>query len=202
MNIRQIATLLIGVTCLAACGKKKAAGDADDPSFPYFSIKQFTADQIKNHLGSPFVLIKYSEVDGKKDSTIMNSYNADWGEAIKAFSETDINDLKFKGKYNVSTFKDDATGAIVFYYEAKEKTLFTRSVQLRIDDETHRIMTIYIETVKNSFWHNTSQKLYYEPMKEIQIQQFDKPLIGHAETRRYNWLFNGGQVTTSTGDER
>jgi hypothetical protein len=146
----------------------------------YFSIKQFVQDQWNTFHGEPITFIKTVTENGKTDSSYVNAYNLEWGEIFKIFFASDISDKKYLNHYDFSMFEDDGTATRNFYYEAKDKDLFTRKLMISADQTNNKIRSIYIETQKDG-WTSYSQKLYYAPMKVIQIQESKKPFIGHIK---------------------
>ncbi len=154
----------------------------------YFSLRQLAADQFKNFRGTPFVIEKIISLNGQWDSVVINSYNADWEAVFNTFFATDISEEKYLDRYKVDVF-DDGMGALVLFYAAKDDKLFTRTLQVRLDAVTNRVLSVFIETGKKSFWNEETQKLYYTPMKLIQIQEYSKPLFGRKKELHITWRF-------------
>ena len=189
MTLKHPCILLLLLVFLAACSRQEAETPGDETAGSgYFSIRQFAADQFDTHRGMPFVIEKQVVLNGRKDSATINSYNADWEPLLTSFFSADISSGKFADQYDVSLF-DDGAGARVLYYTAKQDKLFTRVLQVRVDAATNRILSLYAETATSSFWNKTSRKLYYAPMKLIQIQEFSKPLIGKKRELRIEYRF-------------
>lgn len=61
---------------------------------------------------------------------------------------------------------------------AKDADLFTQKLLLTVDQEHMRVKGIYIETFKKTAIDEVTQKLYYSPMKKIQIQWNEKKVLG------------------------
>ena len=172
LTVRAIIAVL-ALSFFAGCKKKDAtenAAQATDEG-TYFSIIQFTKDQLDTYWGQPFTLVKTVTLNGKTDSTYEQAAKMDWASVFKVFFESDIGKPKFLGKYKFSEFGDDATDSHIFYYEANDPELFTRSLQVTVDPANNKIKNIYIETRKNSTLTSKAQKLYYTPLKVIQIQE-------------------------------
>lgn len=165
---------------ILGCKQKAAPVPATADKGTYFSIKQFTQDQWNTFHGEPITLVKTVTENGKTDSSYVNAYNMDWGWVFKLFFASDISDKKFLDHYNFNMFADDNTATMNLYYEAKDKNLFTRKLMISADQNNRKIKSIYIETEKDG-WSSFSQKLYYLPMKLIQIQEYKKPFIGPAK---------------------
>ena len=108
---------------------------------------------------------------------------------MKAFIESDISDPKYLEKYDFSMFEDGTTDTHNFYYEAKDKKLFTRKLQISADAMTRKIRSIYIETQKNAKWDSKTQKLFYMPMKVLSIQEFEKGTLGSGKELRVEYRF-------------
>jgi hypothetical protein len=162
----------------ASCKKKTPAPAASDDKRTYFSIQQFALDEWNTYAGEPFLIRKTVTVDNKSDSSFTNSDTLDWSGIFKTFFAAEISDPKYLGHYNVKSFADDDDFTINIYYEANEDDLFTRKLLITIDRETRLVRGIYIETIKESLLKATVQKLYYRPMKTVQIQTIEKPVWG------------------------
>ena len=174
-----------------SCKKKEAAPLADAGTGTYFSIKQFELDQWNTWQGEPFLINKTVTINKKTDSSLTNSDTISWAPIFKTFAETDISDPKFVGQYNVNSFVDPQDGSLNLFYQAKEDNddLFTRKLLITMDQDTRKVRGIYIETFKKYFGGEATQKLYYAPMKTIQIQTDDKPLLGSKKFTVVEWTF-------------
>lgn len=182
--------LILTVFSLFSC--KKPAEEpvaANEPEGTYFSIIQFAKDQWDTFYGQPYSLQKIVTMNGKVDTSYVSALDMDWSSVLKIFFETDISDKKYLDRYNFSLFEDDATLTRNFYYEAKEKDLFTRKLQIAADEETNKIRSVYIETSRNSTLNDLNQKLYYVPQKLIQIQEFEKSKTGPDKDIRIEYRF-------------
>jgi hypothetical protein len=193
MHLRsfRIVIPLLLLVCVAGCaGRQQDAvpGQAARTEGNYFSVRQLAADQFRNYRGTPFVIEKIISLNGARDSVVINSYSADWESVLQVFFATDIGEEKFIDGYQVDVF-NDGMGALVLFYAAKDENLFTRSLQVRLDAVSHRVLSVFIETGKKSFWNEETQKLYYTPMKLIQIQEYSKPLIGRGKDLHVIWRF-------------
>ena len=162
-----------------SCKKKKTADPVDDIKGNYFSIRQFGLDQWNTFHGEPFVILKTIRVGkGKQDSSYTNSDTINWTPIFKTFFETDISDRKFLGQYTFTQFDDNTDMTHNFFYQANDEDLFTQKFLITIDQQTTKVMGIYIETLDHGFWEDCTSKLYYNPLKTIQIQTDCKPRFG------------------------
>ena len=161
-----------------SCKKKQDKGAVDSIAGNYFSINQFMLDEWNTFAGEPFMISKSVKIEGKLDSTLTNSDNLNWGPIVKTFSETDISDRKYLGQYKFTQFDDNADHTHNFFYEALDDDLFTRKLLITIDQFTSKIKGIYVETEKKTIFDDDVQKLYYAPLKTVQIQTDEKPLMG------------------------
>jgi len=191
MTIRRILVISLILLTAVSCKKKQADTTKNQAQIDggYWSIIEFGKDQWKTFHGQPFSLQKIVTVNGKTDSTYLSAYDVDWGEILKVFFESDISDKKFIDHYNFSSFDEDVTATHTFYYEAKDPDLFTRKLQISIDPTTNRIVSIFIETQKSSQYDGSSHKLYYAPLKVIQIQDFDNTHTGKPVERLTEYRF-------------
>jgi hypothetical protein len=177
--IQRSILLAAAILLLAACDKKKEKEDFSDVQGNYFSINQYILDQWNTFAGEPFVIQKTMWVDGRTmDSSYSNSDTINWSRLFDIFSKTDISDRKYLGQYSFNQFDDNEDGTRNFFYMAKDPDLFTQKLLLTVDQEHMRVKGIYIETLKKTVIDEVTQKLYYSPMKKIQIQWNEKPVLG------------------------
>lgn len=167
--------IILGVS---GCIKGEPKSEAGLTESGYFSIIQYTDDHFKNYLGTPIVFTKFTNLNGQKDSGFVAYDKVDWNSIFKTFFETDISDPKFADLYQVDMFTDPTTYSRVFYYQAKDKKLFTQTIQVRVEPEYGQVQSIYIEAVQNSFWKKKKKRMMYVPMEVIHIQDQEEPLIG------------------------
>ena len=170
--ISALATL-----CLSAC-KEKTPEIFNDVKGNYFSINQFIMDEWRTHAGEPVAFQKTVIENGKRDSSFTNVEKMDWPSILKPFMETEISDRKYLGKYTFSQFDDNFENTHNFLYTANAKDLYTQKLLICMDINSMKVRAIYIETFSSSLWNERIRKLVYTPLRTIQIQQYDKPLIG------------------------
>lgn len=151
----------------------------------YFSIAQFAADQFETFSGQPYTLLKTVTLNGQTDSSFVSALNMEWGSILAVFFKTDISDQRFIGRYQFSSFEDGVTSSHTFFYEAKDKSLFTRSLQIMVDPFSNKIKSIYIETASKG----KTGKLLYIPLKLIQIQEYASSFIGGEKDLRIEYRF-------------
>ncbi|NDC42514.1 MAG: hypothetical protein EBZ77_13370 [Chitinophagia bacterium] len=144
----------------------------------YFSINKYIIDEWQTHAGEPITFLKSVKMNGKLDTSYTNVLQMDWKPVLSVFSATDISDRKFLGKYTFSQFEDNFDNTLNYMYVADREDLFTQKLLITIDNRSRKVKGIYIETLKSNFFGETRQKLFYSPARTIQIQQYDKPLIG------------------------
>jgi len=155
----------------------------------YFSVRQFAKDQFNSFWQQPFGFEKTEVINGKKETVLLGGLNMDWGRILQTFFDADISDTKNIGKYEFTVINDDATMSKIYDYEAKDPKMFTQKTQIVIDPFTERIKAVYIETHKEDFWKKESQKLFYVPLKVIQIQQFESLRFGKYLSTRTEYHF-------------
>lgn len=164
-----------------------------------FSIKQYIFEQWTNYNGQPFAILKTVKINGKTDSIYTNSEKLNWSEIFSVFFETDISSKESLGHYKFTQFEDKEDRTDNYYYEAIDESRytwnlldedqFTRKLLISVEPFTNRIKGIYIETYTRSIFGDTNQKLYYSPNKTIQIQRYEKPMIGSKKSTIIQYYF-------------
>jgi hypothetical protein len=175
----------------SACKKKKEATDEfADVKGNYFSINQFIVDQWNNFPGPTCVLYRNVRVNDKTtDSSYVTTDKLDWTPIFKTFAASDISDRKFLGKYKFTQFDDPQDETHNFFYQANDEDLFTQKLLITLDMYNMKVRGIYIETYKKTATNESTEKLYYAPLKTIQIQTDEKPVFGSRKHTVANYDF-------------
>lgn len=171
-------TLLLAFS-FSSCKEDAYVDEYANIAGSYFSVRQYALDQWNTFSGEPFLILKTVKVNnGPFDSSYTTSDTLNWGKIFKEFFDTDISDRKYLGKYKFSQFDDEKDETHNFFYEALEEDLYTRKVLLTIDLYNQKVRGIYIEAIRKDAFDDRIVKLYYKPMKRIQIQVTETPLFG------------------------
>jgi len=182
--------LLFPFSILTGCQKKEEPPKTPYTGASYFSIIEYGSDQFRTYWGQPFSLEKIRIEDGKvTDSAIVPAAKVDWAKVLKPFFESDISHPKYLDQYTFSSVDDDLTTSRTYIYEAKDKKLFTQMLQIATDPFTNKIKSVFIETRDGDKFRGQSQKLFYIPVKLIQIQQFESSLLGKDKNIRTEYRF-------------
>jgi hypothetical protein len=182
--------LLFSFSILTGCQKKEEPSKTPYTGASYFSIIEYGSDQFRTYWGQPFSLEKIRIEDGKvTDSAIVPAAKVDWAKVLKPFFESDISHPKYLDQYTFSSVDDDLTTSRTYIYEAKDKKLFTQMLQIATDPFTNKIKSVFIETRDGDKFRGQSQKLFYIPVKLIQIQQFESSLLGKDKNIRTEYRF-------------
>ncbi len=169
MTLLLLCFAFVAVSCNKENTPKPASAKAEEGN--YFSIVEFTRDQLHTHWNQPYTLLKTVTLNGNTDTSFAPANTLDWSAVFKVFFESDISNLKFLEAYDFSSFYEDLTDTRTYNYQAKDAKLFTRKLQVNTDAENGKITSIYIETKKETALSTKEQKLYYAPLKVIQIQE-------------------------------
>lgn len=181
-TFKAILSCLAFALLLASCkeDEPKPAIDAKDGT--YFPIRQFAQDQWNTFLGEPFLIVKSVRVnDGKYDSSYTTSDTLNWGGIFDVFFATDISDPSFLGKYKYTQFPDDNDDTYNYFYQAIDEDVYTKKLLITANQQNNKIIGIYIEASEKSLFEDKLVKLYYKPMKRIQIQETVTPLLGEKK---------------------
>ncbi|GAA4470373.1 hypothetical protein GCM10023093_31520 [Nemorincola caseinilytica] len=164
---------------VSACKEDETPEGVNPAEGSYFSIRQYAQDQWNTFRGEPFLILKTVRVNkGKYDSSYTNSDTLDWGGILQKFFATEISDPSFLGKYKFTQFNDEQDDSHNYFYEALEDDLYTRKLLISVSQETNVAQGIYIEAIDKAPLEERMVKLYYKPMKRIQIQEIVTPLFG------------------------
>lgn len=178
VRLLNILLLCLWATSIFSCKKNEEKKIPDTSNGTYFSIKDFTKDQWKTFHGKPYAINVFTTLNGKTDSTLVSALTMKWSALFSIFFKADISDPKFLEQYDFSMFEESLTETRTFTYTAKDPSLFTQKFQVMADMYNNKIRNIYIETQEQTFWNTKTQKLFYSPVRVIQIQEHNDPLIG------------------------
>lgn len=194
MNFRKKVSFLLPLLiafCVSSCQLFKSEKPQQaNTSEGYYSIKGFLNDQWHLLHGEPIVLLQVSSFNGTTDSAYVRLDSTLWKNICKQFDPSDISDPKFVNQYQFSTFSDNSLNLIYMNYEAENEGLFTRNLNIGIDNLTHKIKSIFIETEQGNHTYEKSQKLTYIPHNLIRIQTFEKSIISKPENLTVSYFFN------------
>jgi len=179
---------ILGI-CFSACKSEILKPEAKAEQETYFSVKQFFDDQWKTRHGIPYTLMRVSTFNGISDSTYLGLDSTLWQNIRHVFDEADIGDPKFLGQYQFNLFSDDQTDVIFLNYEAKNPTLFMRKMNIGMDQFTHRVRSLYIETEQQNRIYKRKQKLLYAPNKLIQIQEFEQSALAPEKDLKIEYIY-------------
>lgn len=163
---------------LSSCKEKSQLDLLTEVKGNYFSINQYIIDEWTSHAGEPLGFKKTIKENGKVDSSMTNGDLMDWPSITSVFIATDISDRKNLNKYTFSQFEDETDNTHDFMYVANKPDMYVQKLLLTMDVNTMKVRGIYIETYEKSILKEKSQKLFYSPMRTIQIQESTQPLLG------------------------
>jgi len=190
IGYRHILLALLLTLTVVSCKEKEEIDEYANVVGSYFSIRQYALDEWNTFAGEPFTIVKTVRKGKEKvDSSYTNSDTLNWSEIFDIFFKTDISDRKFLGKYTFSQFDDNVDFTHNFFYQANDKELYTQKLLITIDQQNNRVKGIYIETLEHDFFDDVIQKLYYKPMKVIQVQTDSKPRFGTRDFKVVQYDF-------------
>lgn len=155
----------------------------------YFSIRQFAKDQFNTYWEQPFSFQRITKSNEKADTALITTEQMNWEEILAPFFAADIGKTDLVGQYDFTIINEDATVSKIYHYQAKNPELHTQQFQVVTDPFNDRIKSIYIETKEKNWWKETTEKLYYAPLKVIQIQSFESYLVGKSEQKLLEYRF-------------
>lgn len=192
IRISTIYLLLLSLGLFSGCKyikEKTRLPENKDNEETYFSIKQFLDDQWNLLHDQPILLLRVAEFNGKKDSAYVELDSTVWRNIRKQFDPADISNPRFLGQYDFSYFEENRLNMITLNYTSKNKKLFTKTIDIEMDNHTQRVRSIYIETSRNNRTYMKSQKLTYFPRNLIRIQTFEKSVISKSEELSISYYF-------------
>jgi hypothetical protein len=179
MYLKKAAVAIVLVSVLAGCTNRateKQEAAAEEGT--YLSLRQYARDLWQTYHNQPITFEKTVRLNGQADTTFENIYQVDWASVFEKFFSAEISDPKFLGRYGFQVFDDESTGLRTYAYEALEPELFTRLMHISVDPVNQKIRSIYIETSSSGDLTYQSRKLYFAPLRVIQIQEREDSRTG------------------------
>jgi len=171
-----LTTSLILLLGIASC-KRDSNAAADTKAF--FDIKgYFEADSARLTKVNP--LVTKTVIHNKVPET-QKVHIQDWGTELSLFIESDINRPSWKDSYDVSKAEN------VISYTAKDPTLKTQRIVIKMENDKVKWMTIFNHT-KNIVYEN-NEKLTYIPDSTYIISRKQSVRILGTNTYRITGLF-------------
>ena len=191
MHLIKTAVAIVLVSVLAGCTNRaaeKAETAAEEGT--YFSLRQYARDLWQTYHNQPITFEKTVRLNGRADTSYENIYQVDWASVFEAFFSAEISDPKYLGRYGFQVFDDESTGLRTYAYEALEPALTTRLMHISTDPVTQKIRSIYIETERKDDLGSQSRKLFFAPLRVIQIQEREDSRTGPGRELlvRYRFL--------------
>lgn len=170
--------------------KKSTYEPPEEEQETYFSVSEFLDDQWKLLAGQPYMLLKVTNFNGSKDSSMVLLDSTLWQQIREPFDAADIGKVQFLEQYRFTTYKENVLNAIYINYEALYKDLYTRRLNVGMDNYNYKIQSIYIEAEKRNRTYTSIRKLTYIPQKSIRIQGFEKSIISKPEEMNVVYYFS------------
>jgi hypothetical protein len=160
-------------------GENKEAEKADTTKF--FQLTEYLKSQINEVNKTPFFIYKIDIVNGKKDSTAINTDV--FNQLSKQFLTPDINDKNLKPHYTENIFEDQTTKGFTISYTAKDKQLEIQNVDILLSEDGQTVKRIFIRKFLNYPDSSAIEQLSWKPGESFQIiRSVQKP--GNSEESR------------------
>lgn len=179
-NSANAFALCLLISACVACKPSNSPNstiNTNDTTETYFSVNTFLTNQWSYLKEQPLVLLKTVKEDNKVDSSYVPLDSTLFAEISAPFLASDISTVEDIGKYSFSFSEDNSTDLIFLQYDALEEQLFCRKIVITAQAENKRIISVYIETQKSSFFNSTAQKMNYTTNGTVIIQEYSKDLF-------------------------
>ena len=149
--MRRFLLLLIPVLAFCAChppenhsAAEVPAQDSVDKSH-YIPVQDLLRSEMANVDSTPYRIMLYHSLDGKKDSVLLKSGQFD--EQAKAFLMPGLDSAAIANRFTESSFFDQTTGMLTFTYATKDTLLGVRRVDILLTPGmgTDKLQSIYLE---------------------------------------------------------
>jgi hypothetical protein len=133
---------------------------------PLFSLADFISKEKENMVKSNTGLIKILELNGKKDTLILEK--PDFAKELEVFIKADINRPASSDQYNIdSTYLRESLLKVT--YSALDKKLLTQKLSIQFNSEG-KVNRIVVRLFNGNLLAKSSQQLMYQPGIGYQIK--------------------------------
>lgn len=165
--MRIIIALMSLVITVSSCGSKGNANAEKSDTTKFFQTAFVIQKDIREVNATPYYLYRLDEVNGKKDSTPINT--AQFNKIAARFLNPDINDKKLKPFYKESIFEDQTMQGFTVNYSTTNKDLEIHSVDVLLKDDGKTIKNIMIRKFFNYKDSSAIEQLTWKPGEKFQI---------------------------------
>ena len=161
--------VVIGIVVLGCKGKSnQSAKDNKIDTSHFFQIDVIFQKDLKEIDATPYFIYKIKKIDGRKDSSAINT--AILKQMAQQFFRPDISSNDLKPKYKESIFEDKTTGSITINYSTLDKELEVQTVDIIMKKDGETVKNIFI---RKFFRYGTDssaiEQLSWKPGERFQV---------------------------------
>jgi len=169
-----ITTFLVCYSCKRNANQQNEASTNDtttqnNDTTRFFQVAQFIQAEIDEVNRTPYFIYKTDIINGKKDSTAINT--AIFNQIASQFLQPDINDEKLKPKYTESIFEDQTTKSFTISYTSKDKALEIQNLEILLAEDGQTVKRIFIRKFYNYPDSSAIEQLSWKPGENFQINR-------------------------------
>ena len=168
MRISLPFLLIFIVCCKQKISTLQKASNSDTVHF--YQVEQFISSQVADVNKTPYYIYQKSEINGKEDSTHINSRQ--FGQLAQHFIKPDISKEPLKKEYIETVFFDQNTKTYTLNYSTKNKELEVQNIDVLLKDDATTLKRIFI---RKFFNYNTDssaiEQLSWRPNEQFMISR-------------------------------
>jgi|SRR5215467_2491272 len=179
--MKNLTLLTIALTCLMLACKNKEQKTTDKPEQQkqeknFFPVADYIKSEIAYVDSIPVGLVKFTTINGKKDSAFIKT--EDFDKLAKSFLPKEIADSMFEAQFDETSFFDQTTQLSTFTYSTKNPNLKIQRVDVVAEPNSgfSKVRSIYMEEKENVSDTLITRKMYWRSKKSfdiITLTQFD-----------------------------
>lgn len=182
--------IALAIIVISSCKNKSGSSgkqNEDTAKKEYYPISSFIQSQVKNIDSLPLAVIKYTTVDTKTDTAVIDK--RDFAAIAGYFTSPDITSTGIKAQIEETSFIDASIGTIALTYTANNDTIALRKADVLLNQDNSRVRTIYIEKKETIADGNTIKKMLWTADRNMQVTSI-KQINGSPEkvtVEKYVW---------------
>ncbi len=196
--MRQIlfSTIVLLITIATSCKNGKTSKESIDSSAKnsnqdtttFFNTKGFFINEIKDVKETPYFMYTTIITNGKRTDSFPLIFDQ-FAVLAQQFVDIDITNPTLKHFYQENVYRDLTTKTINFNYKTTNKQLEVQNIDVLIEEETNKVVYIFIRTLKNYPDSAVSKQLNWNKDKSFLINKSVSKLDGsRISTQQWvNW---------------
>jgi hypothetical protein len=158
-----------------------ATTNVDSAKKSYIPIADYLKNEISLVDSTPFLIMKFQEVNGRHDSVIIKT--KDFDDLAKNFLRKELDSPAFENSFTENSFMDRTTGQLNFTYSTKDSGEGLKRVDFLASSTptgAEKMNSVYMEIDHSEKDTSVISKMVWKAGRYFTILRISQPLHGQA----------------------